>query len=276
MKRSLVRRPNEKRTIRRPITADDLLRLHILGDPQISPDGQWIAVVKKHIGEKNKYVTNLWLVDAAGQSQPRQFTHGGKDGHPRWSPDGRRIAFTSGRENLKQQIWTIPVEGGEASALTKFPEGSIGDFKWSPDGKVIAASFREQDRDWTEEAKKNRKEKNLSDPPRVLDDWWYRFDGDGYFNAQRHHLYLIDATTGTHRKVYSQDTLGTFSFDFAPDSKQLVLATNRAKRALIRPSKTELLRLHIASGKITVIPNLPEGPKDSVAWSPDGKRIAFA
>jgi dipeptidyl aminopeptidase/acylaminoacyl peptidase len=276
MKPFPVRRPNRRTKIKRPIAADDLLRLHILGDPQISPDGQWTAVVKKHVGEKNEYVTNLWLADAAGQSPPRQFTHGGKDGHPRWSPDGRRIAFTSGRDKPKQQIWTIPAEGGEASALTKFPEGSIGDFKWSPDGKLIAASFREQDPDWTEEAKKNRKEKNLSDPPRVLDDWWYRFDGDGYFNAQRHHLYLIDTTTGTHRKVYSKDTLGNFSFDFAPDSKQLVLATNRDKLALIRPSKTELLRLNIATGKITVIPNLPQGPKDSVAWSPDGKRIAFA
>ena len=276
MKRSPVSKPNGKAKTKRPVVADDLLRLHILSDPQISPDGMRIAVVKKHVGEKNEYVRNLWLMDAEGRSSPRQFTHGGKDAHPRWSPDGRRIAFTSGREKPKQQIWTIPAEGGEASALTKFPEGSIGEFKWSPNGKLIAASFREQGPDWTEEANKHRKEKDLSEPPRVLDDWWYRFDGDGYFNAQRHHLYLIDTTTGAHRKVYSQDTLGMFSFDFSPDSKQLVLATNRDRLAMIRPSKTELLRLHIETGKITVIPNLPEGPKDSVAWSPDGKRIAFA
>src|SRR6185503_10938357 len=143
-----------------------------------------------------------------------------------------------------------------------------GDFKWSPDGQSIAASFREQDPEWTEDAKKERKEKGLSDPPRVLDDWWYRLDGDGYFNSQRHRLYVIDAQTGERRDVFSQDTLGHFSFDFAPDSKQLVIATNRDKLAMIRPYKTELVRLQLASGRVSAIAGLPEGPKDKVIWSP--------
>jgi dipeptidyl aminopeptidase/acylaminoacyl peptidase len=254
------RAPAGKPTRLRHIQADDLLKFHIVSDPQISPDGKQIVFVKKHVGEKNEYLTNLWIVDAAGKAQPRQFTNGGKDHHPRWSPDGSRIALTSGRDKPKPQIWTIPSsgEGGEATSLTKFPEGSLGDFKWSPDGTLIAASFREQDPDWTEEAKNKRKEKNLSDPPRVLDDWWYRLDGDGYFNGQRYHLYLIDTVTGEHRKVYTKDTLGHFSFDFSPDSKQLVLATNQDKLAMIRPQKAQLVRLDVASGKVTIIPNLPE------------------
>lgn len=259
----------------KPITPDDLLRFHFVSDPQISPDGKWIVFTKKQVGAKNEYVTNLWLADVSGKTEPRQFTSGGKDSHPRWSPDGSRIAFTSGRDKPKQQIWTIALSGGEASVLTKFPEGCIGEFKWSPDSRSIAATFREQDPEWTEEAKKHRKEKGLSDPPRVLDDWWYRLDGEGYFNAQRHGLYIVDAATGTHRELYAKDTLGYFAFDWSPDSRQLVLATNRDAKAMIRPHKTELLRVDASSGRLAVIP-LPKGPKDQPAWSPDGRLIAYA
>jgi dipeptidyl aminopeptidase/acylaminoacyl peptidase len=267
-----------KPRVRRAITPDDLLKFQLVSDPQISPDGKWIVFAKKHVGERNEYVTNLWIADTAGKAAPRQLTNGGKDSHPRWSPDGMTIAFNAAREKTRPQIWTIPIAGagGEAIALTKLPEGSLGDFKWSPDGKLIAASFREQDAEWTEDAKKNRKEKGLSDPPRVLDDWWYRLDGDGYFNAQRYALFLIDAATGKHRVLYGKDTLGHFSFDWSPDSRQIVVASNRDRQAMIRPWKAELLRIDVRSGKAAAIPNLPLGPKESVIWSGDGKLIAFA
>ena len=241
-----------KKITRRRITPEDLNKFHIVGDPQISPDGRWIAFTKKHVNpDKNEYVTNIWVTSTTGKEQPRQFTNGGKDSQPRWSPDGSRIAFISGRDKPKPQIWIIGSSGGEATSLTSFPEGTLGEIKWSPDGTLIAASFREQDPEWTEAAKKQRQEKGLSDPPRVLEDWWYRLDGDGYFNGQRHHLHLVDAQTGDCRNVYSKDTLGHFSFDFSPDSKHLVIASNRHKLAMIRAWRTELLRLNVASGKIT-------------------------
>jgi dipeptidyl aminopeptidase/acylaminoacyl peptidase len=261
---------------RRPITPEDLLKFHIVSDPQLSPNGKWIAFVKKHTNiEKNENVTNLWIADVTGKSQPRQFTSGGKDGSPRWSPDGTRLAFTSGREKPKSQLYTMSAEGGEAVALTQLPEGSISSFRWSPDGRTIALVFREQDSQWTEDAKKNRKEKNLSDPPRVLDDWWYRLDGDGYFNGQRHRLYIVDAQTGKHRELYGKDTLGSMSFDWSPDSRQLAVVTNRDKLAMIRPERAEIIRIDASNGKITPIPGLPKGPKDKLSWSPDGKLIAF-
>ena len=264
------------RSRKRSITPDDLTRLRVLGSPRISPDGRRILFTSKHVGAKNNYIFNLWMVATDGRSEPVQFTSGEKDSNGRFSPDGSRIAFISGRDKPRPQIFIISASGGEATALTDFPEGSIGAFKWSPDGKTIAVSFREQDPQWTEKAKKERQEKKLSDPPRVIDHWWYRLDGDGFFNAQRHQLFLVDAQTGKHRRVYAKDTLGFFSFDFSPDSKKLIIATNRERRAGLKAWNDDLMILDIASGKLRKIPDLPRGPKDSPAWSPDGRHIAYA
>ncbi|MHC5008906.1 MAG: TolB family protein, partial [Planctomycetota bacterium] len=249
----------------RAITPEDVLRYHFLADPQISPEGRHVVFVEKHVGKKNDYVTNLWLVSRAGTAsrnssvwgEPRQFTNGGKDTHPRWSPDGTRIAFIGARDKHNPQVFTMSAEGGEATALTELPEGSIGALKWSPDGQFIAISFRAQDPQWTQDAKKQRQEKGLSDPPRVLDHWWYRLDGDGYFNGQRYQLYLVDAETGEHRVLYTKDTLGFFSFDFSPDSKQMIIGSNTERRAGLKPWNDTLLRLNIATGKTTAVPGLP-------------------
>ena len=260
---------------KRKITVEDLLRLHFLGDPQISPDGRTLVFTKRNFGPKNDQVTNLWSVSASGGA-PRPFTNGGKDARPRWSRDGKRVAFIGEREKDHPQIFTIDADGGEATALTRFPEGKLSAFSWSPDGSVIGVSFREQDPDWTTQAQKEREAKGLSDPPRVLDDWWYRLDGDGYFNAQRYALYLVDTATGKHRKVFTKDNLGFFTFDFSPDSKQVVIAANPDRKAMLGALKCTLYRLNVKSGKFARIPNLPEGPKHAPRWSPDGKRIAYA
>ena len=267
-------KPKPKTKRKRPITAEDLLRFTFVSDPQVSPDGTTVLFTQKTVGEKNNYVTNLWTVPAGG-GDPVQFTTRGKDGHGRWSPDGSRIAFIR-RSDEAPQIHTMAASGGEAHSLTSFPEGSISGFKWSPDGKHLAVLFRETDPDWTKEAEKKRKEEKTSLPPRVLEDVWYRLDGDGYFNHQRHHLYMVDAGTGEAKKVYDKDRLGFISFDWSPDSKQLVLSANTDRRAIFKAWKQALYRLDVKTLKVTKIPGIPDGPKDDVRWSPDGKTIAYA
>ncbi|MCY2964309.1 MAG: hypothetical protein NT069_11855 [Planctomycetota bacterium] len=91
---------------RRLITIDDLTRIIWVSDPQIAPDGKSIVFVRKHVGEKNNYVTNIWSVSTDG-GEPRQFTSGGKDRRPRFSPDGSRLALISEREKGGAQIWGV-------------------------------------------------------------------------------------------------------------------------------------------------------------------------
>ncbi len=268
-----ARRPATEPT-RRPVTPEDLLKLQIVSSPRISPDGRRIVYCLRDVGEKNEYAARLWMVDCGG-GRPRRFTGGERDLAPRWSADGSRIAFIRAREKHQPQICVIHPDGGEATTLTSFPEGTIAAFRWSPDGKTLAVSFRRRQDDRTKAAEKQREEQGLSTPPWVIDDWWYRLDGDGYFGRERFHVYLVDATSGEHRLLYDQDTMGGAEFDFSPDSKQLVVATNRDPKAMIRPWRAELVRINCKSGRVARIANLPDGPKGSPRWSPDGRTIAY-
>ena len=265
-----------KKIKKRLITVEDIYEFHLVSDPQISPDGTRILFAKKHTNkDNNQSVSNIWMVPANG-GDPQQFTSGGKDGHARWSPDGSKIAFISGREKLNPQIFTVPANGGEATALTKFPEGSMGDFKWSPDGKWLAVKFREADPDWTEKAKKEREEKGLSVPPRIIEKPFYRLDGDGYFNNQRHHLYLVDLKSGKHTKIFDRDSEGWFDFDWSPDSKNIAISANLKKDSFKKPWMSRIYIFDIAKRSFSMLKNQPDGTKGHVLYSPDGKTIAYA
>jgi len=127
----------------RLITAEDLYRFRLVSDPQISPGGDRVAYAEQWADTReNKYFSNLWMAPEGVDGEPRAFTTGNQsDRAPRWSPDGRTLAFLSDRDE-KCQIWTIPTDGGEAKQLTQLEEGSIGDFDWSPDGTRLVFSYR--------------------------------------------------------------------------------------------------------------------------------------
>ena len=268
-------KPTAKPTAKRDVEAEDLLRFKLLFDPQISPSGQRVVFGVKKVGSQNDYQSQLWIVDL-DEGGARPFTSGEKDRQPRWSPDGLQIAFVGTRSERQPQIYSIDARGGEARSLTRFPEGSIGTFCWSPTGEFLAVSFRATSAEWTRQANQRRAETGASEPPKCVDQLWYRLDGDGYFQQQRYALYLVDAQTGEHRLIYNKDRLGEFSFDFSPSGMQLAVTTNRDRRALLRPWKDELLIIDVPSGKVRPLKGVPAGPKDQVRWSPDGEWLAYA
>src|SRR3989449_1182712 len=124
---------------KRAITIDDYLALKSVGDPQLSPDGKGVASPgPEHPLKDNRGITRIWLSDLAGGSA-RQLTAGpGSDRQPRWSPDGRTLAFVSTREN-GAQLWVLPIAGGEARRLTSLPDG-VFDPVWLPDGTGLVVT----------------------------------------------------------------------------------------------------------------------------------------
>lgn len=257
---------------KRPITANDLLTLQFVGDPQISPDGRIVLFSKKQVGGKNNYETNLFSVDDTGAV--RQWTSSGKDGHGRWSPDGTHIAFISSREKKKPQIFLMRTDGGEAVALTKLPEGSIEGFRWSPDGSKIAFSFREEHSDWTQEAEESRKDSGSSTPPRIMEDAWYRLDGDGFFGPQRFALYVVDIATGDTTKIYDKAPNGWFSYDWSPDSLELAVTHSVNKNMWSEKPNDQIFRVTL-DGQAWMLEGLPKGEKSSIRWSPNGEWLAY-
>lgn len=217
---------------KRPLTAEDLYAIQSVEDPQISPDGQHIAFVKVTMDKaQNRYTRNIWLA-TLGQGTPRvrQFTFGSKaDTTPRWSPDGRTLAFVSAR-NDKAQIYLIGLAGGEARPLTSLPNGAGGPV-WSPDGKrlafhanVNAEERRKEDAGVSDappatalEAKhrsetKAEAEKQKADP-RVITRLPYR-TGTQYLDDRFSHIYIVDVPAETDPEAPKPIRLTNGDLDF--------------------------------------------------------------
>src|SRR5262245_58609168 len=143
----------------------DILRVRWISDPQISPDGRQVAFVVTVLSEeKDEYRSQIWMVDTAGGA-PRRFTGGPKrDTEPRWSPDGRRLAFVSERDTKKKgQLYVMAADGGEAICLTDMKRG-VSAPAWSPDGGRLA--FVSKVGGWEEPDSEEEKQK--SRPARVI------------------------------------------------------------------------------------------------------------
>ena len=165
---------------RRHITDKDIFAFVWVADPQISPDGSQVAFVRVSIDEKkDAYDTAIWLARTDGSEPPRAITSGIRDTSPRWSPDGRRLAFVRSVEKdgrpQPAQIHLMAMAGGEPWAITDIPRGA-GNPEWAPDGKTIAFSSTARPADLTS-AQKPAADKPRESDVRVITEAVYRANG---------------------------------------------------------------------------------------------------
>ena len=262
-------------TEKRPLTAEDLYRFELVSDPQISPDGGNIIFGVSRVDRKTeKKYTNLWLTPTDGSSEPRQFTYGDHtDSHPRWSPDGRAIAFLSNRKDEKQsQIYIIPLNGGEARPVSKM-EGSFAGFSWSPDGRFFATQFRKKD-EAAVEREKDEQKKKLGVVSRHITRLDYKFDGGGYTPEEKWHIWTIDADSGEASQLTEGDKFDETQPQWTPDGRFLIFISNRDPQPDVNWDQTELYRIPAEGGEIELIP-AHEGRKFNHTISPDGNWIAY-
>lgn len=123
-------------------TGRDLFDLSVASDPQISPDGRQIAYVRRSADiMTDRMVPSIWLVDVATGAERPIATSGGANMSPRWSPDGRRLAFVSTSERNGAQLHVRWMDSGERVKITNLPDGP-SNIAWSPDGRQIAYIMR--------------------------------------------------------------------------------------------------------------------------------------
>ncbi|HRL10588.1 MAG TPA: S9 family peptidase [Aggregatilineales bacterium] len=277
---------------KRPLNIDDLLHIIDVEDPQVSPDGRWIAYVQRSIDAlENRYRTAIYVVATDGGESVR-ITQGGSDSQPRWSPDGARLAFTSARGG-KPQIYLIRmgIPGGEAYALTRQPNGATSPV-WSPDGAHLAflspldAAERARedagevdappaDRFEAQQRKENaaRAEAKRYDPM-IVERIPYR-DGYGktYLDGRFQQIHVIPASGGESRRLTGLDANYSAPV-WSPDGASL-LTFRPSDPDADEPSRLDrLYRIALTDGAETVV--YEDVTADRLpALSPDGQRIAY-
>ncbi len=281
-------------TSRTPISVEDLYELGWLEDVRVSPDGSRIAYVHVTVDRPaNKYRRAIYLVPAAG-GPPRRFTQGCKqDWQPRWSPDGKQLAFVSTRDDERGQIYLIPADGGEARQLTSLPNGA-SDPAWSPDGRTLAflslvseAERRQEEAGPPEppadawEAKRAKEQREHDEErridPRVITRLPYR-SGTSFFDERRRHIYLIDLPEPDEpapppRRITDGD-LHYGPPAWMPDGASLLTTATRDPEADSLFAYYDVLRIPASGGKPTTLTSAGHSYFDPQP-SPDGKLIAF-
>jgi dipeptidyl aminopeptidase/acylaminoacyl peptidase len=259
----------------RKLTIDDYFRLGEVNDPQISPDGQWIAyTIKTRDLEKDKTYTQIWMVPTAGGEAIAMSAGEQSSSHPRWSPDGQYLGFLSARDEAKTQVWTLFRQGGEAIQRTDTPQ-DVSSFEWSPDGSKMVLVLQDPKPAELEAHEKGEDYEEKTAPPWVIDREQFKVDYTHYLDRRRTHLFVLDLASSETTQITSGD------FDdsepaWSPDGSRIAFVSNRTDSPdtnynsdiwVVYSDNTDKgAQLH----QITTNP----GPDSSPAWSPDSKRIA--
>jgi len=270
----------------RRLEPQDLYAIKLVEDPQITPDGERIAYVVAEIDRQTyEYHRSIWVADAAGTAEPRRFTSGDNDSSPRWSPDGRSLAFLRGpvgevkpknkeerdRGVGKPQLWTLPADGGEARQLTWLRDGA-GEASWSPDGASIIFSAEVGEPDDREAADAQLDDKRVP-AVRTIDRLWSRLDGKGWIYERRSHLFAIPSGGGEPEQLTNGDW-DDGSPTFSADGQRVAFTSDRAEVRWSWPGK-DVWVLELSSKRHKRLTNerVSAGPP---SWSPDGRQLAFA
>ena len=264
----------------RPIAVSDINNIRDVSAPDVDPAGNWVAYEVSSVDSKaDKSFSHIWMTSFDG-ARTVQLTNRDKESEstPRFSPDGRYLAFISSRTDKhdNDQLWLLDRTGGEARPLTKL-DGSVVDYAWSPSGKQIALIVLDPDPADKDEAKGDE---DVPPKPIVIDRFQFKRDIDGYLGTRRQRLMLLDVSTGQAHRLLTGD-FDDYLPAFSPDGTRIAFVSNRDPD----PDRTY-------NSDVWVVPAAggPQAPtrlttfagadndidyESYPAWSPDGRSIAY-
>jgi Tol biopolymer transport system component len=267
----------------RGITAEDYFAFEFLSDPHISPNGKLVAyVVTKVDRTQNRRNSSIWMVATDGTRAPWQFTTSPQSvSSPRWSPDGRSLAFLSARpetagtgaaagvgntETPKSQVYLLSMAGGEAQRITNLKNGATS-FQWSPDGNRLVVVSRTGPSDFRPAGKDRsdvRHYKNSS----------YKFNDTGWFDDKKSHLWIVNVKSGSMNQVTVGEDWNDSDPQWSPDGTRIAFVSNRTGKEYEGNRNSDIWVIFPDGTKLTQISDHEESDV-SPRWSPDGRMIAF-
>jgi dipeptidyl aminopeptidase/acylaminoacyl peptidase len=257
----------------RGVTPEDYFAFKAINDVRFSPDGATIAFVMGSVDQKqNRRYNSIWTVSADGSREASPLTTSVQSStSPRWSPDGKAIAFLSARpapgdsagETTRNQVWSLPLNGGEPRRLTNLRNG-VNSFSWSPDGTRLLCVSASGPSDQAKSPSDVRHYFHAN----------YKFNDSGWFDDKRTHIWVVDIADGSAKQLTSGDNWNDTDPQWSPDGKKIAFVSDRTGKEFDEGRNKDIWVIDAAGGSLTKISQSAE-PDNSPRWSPDGKTIAF-
>ena len=266
-----------------PFSVRDMLAMDRIGDPQVSPDGQWVVfVVRQTDLEANRGRSDLWLISTDGMDLRQLTTHPDSDANPRWAPDSRSIWFVSGRSG-SSQVWRIAIDGGEAQQVTDEPL-DVGNLIVAPDGRHLAFTMSvfpdAETLQGTVDKLEAIKERQASG--RLYESIFVRH-WDTWKDGRRSHLFVkpaaggpaIDVMKGMDADTPSQPFGGPDEMTFTPDGKAVVFSARDVGREEAWSTDFDLYLSPVDDSAPKCLTAENEAWDTTPVFSPDGQTLAY-
>jgi dipeptidyl aminopeptidase/acylaminoacyl peptidase len=275
-------------TERRLLKLDDMDKFHDVRDPQISPDGKWVAYTVSSVDvAADKSDTDVWMVSWDGTEDLHLTSSPEAENAPRWSPDGRYLSFLSSRPGKAKgnQVWLLDRLGGDAQQLTDV-KGRIGSAEWSPDSKHLLLVMTDRDPNEPDEEKPPAGAASGSNPPKapkpiVIDRYHFKQDVVGYLTQPPGRLYLFDLET---KKIeaLTAEKMEAAAPKWSPDGKSIAFLGEEIKDGK-DADRYNTWNVYVMESHAGATPRAlthydglhASATRGQLDWSPDGKRLTY-
>ncbi|MEO1011246.1 MAG: S9 family peptidase [Bacteroidota bacterium] len=252
----------------------DVFDLQYASDPQISPDGEWVVYRRMGFDRmKDKAEGKLWMIKTDGGQHHKLTANEVSESSPRWSPDGKRLAFLSSTAE-GSEIYVYWMATGSYARISQLPFGPTS-LAWSPDGKHLAFSMHvAQKPPIIAKIPEKPTGAQWAKKPRITDRLYHEEDGKGYLDPGFHHIFVIPAEGGAARQLTSGDFHHRGKLSWSPDGQKIYFSGNRSADWEYDFRNSEIYAVQLENGEISALTDR-DGPDTYPAVSPNGQHIAY-